>query len=134
MFRINKLTRAIAPLLIASAVVGAGSVGAFAITTSTTFNSIVPRFQQSHYWVYQNRTTQIASQVNFSTIGASYLMNVKSQNGANDTQYTETKGIGTGSNVNIANGTPVGTATRLIVTNNTWALVDVVVTGSFKTN
>jgi hypothetical protein len=134
MFRINKLTRAIAPLLIASAVVGAGSVGAFAITTSTTFNSIVPRFQQSHYWVYQNRTTQIASQVNFSTIGASYLMNVKSQNGANGTQYTETKGIGTGSNVNIANGTPVGTATRLIVTNNTWALVDVVVTGSFKTN
>jgi hypothetical protein len=134
MFRINKLTRAIAPLLIASAVVGAGSVGAFAITTSTTFNSVVPRFQQSHYWVYQNKTTQLASQVNFSSIGASYLMNVKSQNGASGKQYTEATGIGTGSNVNIANGTPVGTATRLIVTNNTWALVDVVVTGSFKTN
>ena len=61
-------------------------------------------------------------------------MNVKSQNGATGTQYTEATGIGTGSTVSIANGTPVGTATRLIVTNNTWALVSVIVTGSFKTN
>lgn len=134
MLKINKFTRIVAPMGIAAALVIGGSVGAYAITTATNFNSIVPRFQQSNYWAFQNRTTTSPSQVNFSSIGASYLMNVKSENGASGTQYTESKGIGVGSTVNIANGTPVGTATRLIVTNNTWALVDVQVTGWFKTN
>ena len=123
-----------APLAITGALIIGGSVSAQAIGSQTNFNSIVPRFQQSHYWEYQNRTTTSDSQVNFSSIGASYLMNVKSQNGASGAQYDEAKGIGTGSTVTIDNDTPTGTATRLIVTNNTWALVDDQVTGWFRTN
>lgn len=110
------------------------AASAQAVTTQTNFNTIVPRFQQSHYWEYQNKTTTGASAVNFSFIGASYTMNVKAQNGASGAQYSEQKGIGTGSTRSIPNSTPVGTATRLIVTNNTWTTVDVTVTGWFKTN
>ena len=130
----RKISKILVPLVIASAFTFGGSYSAEAVTSQTAFDSIVPRFQQSKYWVYQNRTTTSSSQVNFNTIGASYLMNVKSENGATGVQYTEAKGIGTGSTVYIANGTPVGTATRLIVTNNTWTLVDVQVTGWFRTN
>lgn len=112
----------------------AGAASAQAVTTQTNFNTIVPRFQQSHYWTYQNKVNTSASQVAFSFIGSDYTMNVKAQNGSSGTEYTEKKGIGVGSAVSISNGTPVGTATRLIVTNNTWALVDVTATGWFKTN
>ena len=61
-------------------------------------------------------------------------MNVKAENAATGTQYTERKAISTGIAVPIANLTPVGTATRLIITNNIWAVVTVAVTGWFKTN
>lgn len=37
-----------------------------------------------------------------------------------------------GGATSIANGTPAGTASRLIVTNNTWALVEVTTTGWFN--
>lgn len=126
--------KAIAAVGLATALATGGALSAQAVTSQSNFTTIVPRFQQSHYWEYQNRTTTDPSQVNFSSIGGGYTMNVKAQNGASGTQYTEKKGIGTGSTVSIANSTPAGTATRLIVTNNSWVYVDVTVTGWYKTN
>ncbi len=96
---------------------------------------VVGRFQQSHYWEYQVKTRAGVSSVQFDSIGGSYLMNVKAQNGADGTQYPERVGIAVNTIPStISNSTPVGTATRLIVTNNAWALVDVLVTGFFRTN
>ncbi|WP_448262135.1 hypothetical protein [Microbacterium aurum] len=111
-----------------------GAAAAQAVTTQSNFNTNVPRFQQSHYWEYQNKTTSSASEVRFSSIGGGYTMNVKAQNGANGNQYSEQTAISTGSTRSIPNSTPSGTATRLIVTNNTWTTVQVNVTGWFKTN
>lgn len=111
-----------------------GALSAQATTSQTGFNSTVPRMQQSHYWEGQNKTTSSASQVYFSSIGASYTMNVKAESQGNGQQYAEKKGIGRGSAVPISNGTPIGTSTRLIVTNNVWAVVTVSVSGWFKTN
>jgi hypothetical protein len=119
---------------VSGALVLCGTSAAQAVTTQTNFSTIVPRLQQSYYWEYQNKTTSYTSQVYFSAIGASYLMNVKAQNGATGVQYSEKKSIAEGSSVYVPNGTPVSTGTRLIVTNDTWALVDVQATGWFKTN
>lgn len=131
---ISRSRKALMAVGLTVALAAGGAASAQALTTQTDFSSIVPALQQSHYWEYQNRTTSNASDVHFTSIGASYLMNVKAQNGSSGTEYTEKKGIGTGSTVSIANSTPIGTATRLIVTNNTWALVTVLVNGWFKTN
>ncbi len=132
--KFGRFGKSIAAAVLAGGLIVGGSAGAQAVTSSSDFSTIVPAAQQSHYWEYQNKTTSSASQVHFDYIGASYTMNVKAQNGASGTQYTEKKGIGTGSTVSNANSTPSGTATRLIVTNNTWAVVTVLVTGWFKTN
>lgn len=130
----SRLYKAALAVAISASMAGGGMIAANAIASQTNFTTIVPRLQQSHYWQYQNRTTTSDSQVRFSTIGASYLMNVKAQNGDTQVQYQERKAIGVGSTVTIKNGTPIDTATRLIVTNNTWALFDVVATGWFRTN
>jgi hypothetical protein len=113
-----------------------GAVSAQAVGSQTNFLSTAGRLQKSHYWTAQNRTTKSASQVHFNSIGGDggYTMNVKAQNQASKVMYAEHKGIGTGTTVPIANSTPVGTATRRIVTNNTWALVNVTISGWFKTN
>lgn len=132
--RFSGIQKGIAAAVLTGALAVGGAISAQAVTSQSDFNTTVPRFQQSHYWEYQNKTTSSASQVHFNSIGGGYTMNVKAQNGGNNAEYTEKKGIGTGSTVSIANSTPVGTATRLIVTNNSWVTVDVNVTGWFKTN
>lgn len=132
--KVNKVKKGVAATALTVALALGGGASAFAVESQTNFNSTVPRFQQSHYWVYQNKTTGKSSQVRFDSIGGGYLMNVKAENGATGGQYTEKKGIGVGSTVDISNGTPTGTATRLIVTNNSWVTVNVNVTGWFKTN
>lgn len=134
MTKLKGTSKALLAVTIASVLALGGALSAQAITATTAFSTVVPRLQQSYYWQYQNRTTANPSQVTFDFIGSTYLMNVKSQNGANQSQYTEKKGIGIGSTVDIQNATPIGTATRLIVTNNTWTLVDVLASGSYKTN
>ena len=134
MTKLKGTSKALLAVTIASVLALGGALSAQAITATTAFSTVVPRLQQSYYWQYQNRTTANPSQVTFDFIGSTYLMNVKSQNGANQRQYTEKKGIGIGSTVDIQNATPIGTATRLIVTNNTWTLVDVLASGSYKTN
>ena len=111
------------------------SMVANAVTTDTTFSTNVPKFQQSHYWDYQQKTRTGVSAVQFDFIGSNYLMNVKAQNGATLAEYAERIGISESTTPSpIANGTPIGTATRLIVTNNTWALVEVLASGFFRTN
>lgn len=59
-------------------------------------------------------------------------MNVKAQNLQNNQQFTELKGLDENSTNTIPNGTPAGNSSRLIVTNNTWAVVDVTAQGWFN--
>ena len=131
---ITKAKKALVAGILGVSLALGGAVGAQAVTSQSNFSTTVPRAQQSHYWEYQNKTTGSASQVNFSSIGGGYTMNVKAQNGASGTQYSEQTAISTGSTRSIPNSTPSGTATRLIVTNNTWTTVTVSVAGWFKTN
>ena len=130
----SRIQRGIGVAIATAALTVSGVTSAHAVTSQTNFNSIVPRFQQSHYWEYQNKTTSMTSHVFFTSIGGGYTMNVKAQNGATGVQYAETKGIYTNIEMYIQNLTPVGAATRLIVTNNVWTLADVSVTGWFTTN
>lgn len=117
-----------------AAIIFGSAFAASGIGTATNFSSIVPRFQQSHYWPYQNKTTGNPSAVTFGTIGGGYLMNVKSQNGGTGVIHTERKGLAAGPTYAISNPTPRGVSTRLIVTNHSWIAFDVLVTGSFTTN
>lgn len=101
---------------VALVLVGAGA--AFADTNQHNFDDTVPAYQQSHYLNSYGRTSSTAnSRIYFSAIGSGQLMNVKAQNLSSGTQYTEKKGIGTGSERQIDNNTPAGTSSRLIVTN-----------------
>jgi hypothetical protein len=126
-------------LALASAIVIATSIGsgyiAQAVTTDTNFATIVNKYQQSHYWEYQMKERAGVSAVQFDFIGSTYTMNVKAQNGSTGAQYSERTGISESATPStIANNTPVGTSTRLIVTNNAWVTVDVLTTGHFRTN
>jgi hypothetical protein len=98
-----------------------GGVAAFADNSSHSFSGTVPAYQQSHYLnSYQRSSGTASSTIDFSSISNSQLMNVKAENLQNNAEYTEIKGIGTGSNTSIPNSTPAGDESRLVVTNYDW--------------
>lgn len=109
-----------------------GALAANAENKETEFNSTIPKFQQSHYLPAQSKELAASSQIRFSFIGSTYLMNVKAQNLQTGTQYLEINGLDEGSTYTIPNATPVNYSTRLIVTNHTWALVNVTAQGWFN--
>ena len=105
---------------------------AYADNNSHSFSDPIPALQQSHYLnSYQRSTSTSASTIRFSSITGSQLMNVKAQNLQNNEEYAELKGIGPGYSVGIANTTPAGQMSRLIVTNFDWNLSTPVATGIF---
>ncbi len=130
----KRIKYTIATAALTAVLVGGGAASAFAIGTPTNFDGVANRGQQSRYFEYQTKTLVQTSGIHFNTIGNGYTMNVKAQNGATNTQYTERKGLGTGYDYGITNSTPVGTQTRLIVTNNTFSTVTVAITGFYRTN
>lgn len=130
----KRIKYGIATAALTAVLVGGGAASAFATTTATNFDGVANRGQQSRYFVYQTKTQVQTSGIHFNSIGNGYLMNVKAQNGASGTQYTERKGLGSGYDYGITNSTPVGTQTRLIVTNNSLTTVTVAIAGYFRTN
>lgn len=120
--------------VIAGLVVGAGAVAANAGTVYQNFQTTVPRYQQSNYLAYQNKTfTNANANLYMSDIGSNYLMNGKVQNSSFQ-QGAELKGMNEGYTYAIPAPFPSNLDVRMVLTNNTYAVVNVGVTGRWRSN
>ncbi|MCS4275886.1 hypothetical protein M2390_001058 [Mycetocola sp. BIGb0189] len=129
----NRIGKLVTTVAVSAALIVGGGIAANAQGNSTDFGGILNKYQQSRYFVTQSKSSNENSSINFSGIGANYSANVKAEDVNSGNQFEEKKGLGTGVNHEIPNGTPAGGRTRLILTNNVWAVVDVAISGSFTT-
>lgn len=130
-----KTRNVLAGVALAGILVAGGATAASASTSQTDFGGIMNSYQQSRYFATQTKAnTGANASIRFSGLGGDSSANVKAQNVTTGTQYTEKKGLGEAYTYAIEDKTKSGQRTRLIVTNNAWVVVDVAISGWFKTN
>ncbi len=131
----KSVKRTVTSGILAVALISGGGAAANAVITNTAFDGIMNRGQQARYMQDQVKEREgTASNIEFTSIGGTYLANVKAENSRSGVQYTERKGLGRNVIYNIENKTSKGHKTRLVVTNSKWTTVTVSIRGWYRTN
>ena len=116
--------------------IGCGAPLAQAGLTNQSFSATLPNLQQPRHVGNQTKTYgSVAGNVFIANVGSTYLVNARMHHAPSGSYGTEVLRLNDGQSARLPNSYGAGTTQlQLTLTNNTWTVVQVSVSGNWRSN